>query len=118
VRQNYEEARRYREDRKEFYGYMLKSIASLVGLIFPLILSVSAFLYAVTLDAKHASETNQIIGEGISVVMITIAAVLGYRKLDRMLSVAYRVSHFLEYESRIKPDLESKELRENAAGGL
>jgi hypothetical protein len=111
TRQEYERVKRYREHREEFYEFMLQSLAWIGSWTAALILGVGITLLVSSTDSSFSG-----MSEGVRQALFVpcafglIVCHLGvWRWYSRVLDMAYRVRNFSEYESRVKPTLESEE---------
>jgi hypothetical protein len=112
TRQEYERIKHYRQNREEFYEYMLKCIILvlfwIMGLVF---LTFTAILVYVS-PSIIRGRLIYLYGPP-ALVITTIGIILcllsGWQYALRAIDLSYKVSNFSEYESRVKPALESEE---------
>jgi hypothetical protein len=108
TQREYEEAKRYREHREEFYEFMLRSLVWMVTWTGSMILGLSTFLLVYLADLRHLSEELRLIVGSIVLLCVAVSAFMVRSWRSRALNTAYRVRNFPEYESRVKPIVDSE----------
>jgi hypothetical protein len=103
--QDYEEAKRYREHRDEFYEHMLWSIINLVVWMGTTTVPVGFLIITVLIDV---SEPTRTIIRILALLGVIYSMIVARRYLDSTLAVAYRVGHFSEYEAQVNSMLDSE----------
>jgi hypothetical protein len=111
TKRDYEEARRCRENREEFYEALLKSliridlyIAVLIVIVVPSLMVLSQEGRIFTFDASSRLVLF------FAMLILTIGAGLEILKLSaHALDLIDRVRKFSEYESEVKPMLDSED---------
>jgi hypothetical protein len=111
MRFDYAEAKQYRQHREEFYEFILESIIRLVAGVLALTTGVGAFLLLLLGIFPHVGISGVLYSSAAYLAALTIIffAIGGLRYANDVMKIAYRVRHFSEYESRVKPTLESEE---------
>jgi hypothetical protein len=111
TRQEYERVKRYRERREEFYEFMLRSLLWTVSWTAMLVFGVGVALLVILTDTSRFA-----VSEGLRQALfvlcevgIIVCLLMVMRSRNRALDMTYKVRNFSEYESRVKPGLESKE---------
>jgi hypothetical protein len=111
TRQEYERVKRYREHREEFYEFMLRSLVWIGTWTATLIFGVGGILLITLTDSSLlgiSEEFRQALFV-LCIVGLIVCHLMVIRRHNRALDMAYRVRNFSEYESRVKPTLESEE---------
>ena len=108
TQQEYNRVKRYREHRQEFYEFMLRSIVWIAYWTAQLVLAVGFSLLADRPDVNISDGLRQTLFT-IGVIGIFVCSFMARLWWRDAIDMAYKVRHFEEYESRVKPTLESKE---------
>jgi hypothetical protein len=113
TRQEYERVKRYRENREEFYEFMLRSVVFIANSTALLIFGAFGASLLLLADSRYFTGIAEKVRGPlflISLPLLTFDFLMttrwGRRALDMM---SYKVRHFSEYESRVKPMLDSED---------